>query len=282
MRKNHFAKLVRYMKNVYHLERCLNKLSDERVNPPYSTGQIILPVLFGFLLRVKSFNELSFMIKNHEFSQLFAQGTKLPQIDAIRDILKVMDIKGLKQINQHKVKTAVENKTFENGTIDGYMVAAIDGTKFFGSNKKSCSECLKNTKDLMNNRVSIMTHLFFIRPLIGVSAALLIAGLLAKAGFLNVGQLSAKAKKMLFSIGLVFVGITVFYMLLKGVLCTGLQYAETDNWVKVVIRSELYITLTQPFHSRFGEKMYLIRNIAGTIGALFIFFGSIKSEISKK
>ena len=25
------------------------------------------------------------------------------------------------------------------------MVTAIDGTKFFGSNKKSCSECLKNT-----------------------------------------------------------------------------------------------------------------------------------------
>ena len=25
------------------------------------------------------------------------------------------------------------------------MVVAIDGTKFFGSNKKNCSECLKNT-----------------------------------------------------------------------------------------------------------------------------------------
>ncbi|MDR3601450.1 MAG: hypothetical protein P4L49_13380 [Desulfosporosinus sp.] len=57
-----------------------------------------------------------------------------------------MDIDGLKQINQHIVKTAVDNKAFKNGTIDGYMVAAIDGTKFFGSNKKSCSECLKNTK----------------------------------------------------------------------------------------------------------------------------------------
>ena len=28
MRKNYFVKLVRYMKNVYHLERGLNKLSD--------------------------------------------------------------------------------------------------------------------------------------------------------------------------------------------------------------------------------------------------------------
>ena len=124
----------------------LNKLSDERVNPTYSTGQVILPVLFGFLLRVKSFNELNLMIKNHEFSQLVPRGTKLPKVDAIRATLKAIDIKGLKQINLHIVKKAVENKVFENGTIDGYMVAAIDGTKFFGSNKKSCSECLRNNK----------------------------------------------------------------------------------------------------------------------------------------
>jgi predicted transposase YbfD/YdcC len=145
MRKNYFVKLVNYLKNVYHIERGLNKLSDGRTNPTYSTGKVVMPVLFGFLLRIKSFNELSLMIKNHEFRQLFPRGTKLPQIDAIRDTLKVIDLDGLKQINHHIVKTAVENKAYENGTIDGYMVAAIDETKFFGSNKKSCSECLKNT-----------------------------------------------------------------------------------------------------------------------------------------
>ena len=132
MRKNYFAKLVKYMKNVYHLDRGLNKLSDGRVNPTYSTGKVVMPVLFGFLLRIKSFNELSLMIKNHEFRQLFPRGTKLPQIDAIRDTLKVIDLDGLKQINQHIVKKSVENKVFENGTIDGYMVTAIDGTKLGG------------------------------------------------------------------------------------------------------------------------------------------------------
>ena len=135
MRQNYFAKLVRYMKNVYHVDRGLYKLSDGRVNPTYSTGQVALPVLFGFLLRIKSFNELNLMIKNKEFSKLFPRGTKLPQVDAIRDTLKVIDINGLKQVNQHIVKKSVDNKAFENGTIDGYMVAAIDGTKFFWSTK---------------------------------------------------------------------------------------------------------------------------------------------------
>ncbi|HEY8805902.1 MAG TPA: hypothetical protein VIM42_12515, partial [Clostridium sp.] len=98
------------------------------------------------MLRIKSFNELSLIIKNNEFSKVFPRGTKLPQVDAIRDTLKVIDINGLNQINQHIVKKAVANKVFENGTIDGYTVVAIDGTKFFGSNKKSCPECLKNIK----------------------------------------------------------------------------------------------------------------------------------------
>jgi hypothetical protein len=43
----------------------------------------------------------------------------------------------LKQINDHIVKQSVENKVFQNGTIDGYTVVAIDGAIFFESNKKS-------------------------------------------------------------------------------------------------------------------------------------------------
>ena len=53
------------MKNVYHIENGLNKLSDGRVNPTYNTAQVITLVLLGFLLRVKSFNELNLMIKNN-------------------------------------------------------------------------------------------------------------------------------------------------------------------------------------------------------------------------
>lgn len=144
LRKNYFAKLVKYMKNVYHIERGLNKLTDGRINPTYNTAKVVTIVLLGFLLRIKSFNELNLMIKNNEFIKLFKLGTKLPLIDTIRDTLRVIDIKGLKEINEDLIKKARENKVFENGTIDGYTVAAIDGTKFFGSNKKSCPECLRN------------------------------------------------------------------------------------------------------------------------------------------
>ena len=132
------------MKNVYNIDDGLNELTDGRINPTYDTTKVVTLVLLGFLLRIKSFNELNLMIKNNEFSKLFPRGTRLPFVDTIRDTLKAIDIKGFKEINEYIIKRAVENKVFKNGTIDGYTVAAIDGTKFFGSNKKSCPECLRN------------------------------------------------------------------------------------------------------------------------------------------
>jgi hypothetical protein len=142
MRSNYFAKLIKYMKNVYHIERHINKLSDGRKNPKHKTSQIVIPLLLGFMIRIKSLNELKLMLYENEFRNVFPRRTELPQIDTIRDALKVIEVDGLKYILIHTVKKAIENKVFVNGTIDGYTVAAIDGTKLFGSYKKCCPECL--------------------------------------------------------------------------------------------------------------------------------------------
>lgn len=142
MRRNYFVKLIKYIKTVYNIENEVNKLTDKRISPSYKTGLVALPVLIGFLLRIKSFNELNCILKENEFKNLFLKGAKLPQIDVVRDTLKVIDLNGLANINKGIIKKAIENKAFRKGTIDGYTVAAIDGTKIFGSNKKCCQKCL--------------------------------------------------------------------------------------------------------------------------------------------
>jgi len=92
MRKNYFAKIVKYVKRVYNIEEGIRNLKDERKDPTYKTNKVVLPVLFGFILRIISFNELNNMIKNIEFKRITAKGCKLPGIDAIRDTLKVIDV----------------------------------------------------------------------------------------------------------------------------------------------------------------------------------------------
>ena len=145
MKNNYFAKLVKYVKNVYNIEKGLNKLEDRRLNPTYGTAQVITPVLLGFLLRVRSFNSLSLIMKENEFANVLPRGTNLPGIDTVRDTLKVIKTDGLREILRHNFKKAINNKVFAGGTIDGYIVGAIDGTKFFGSNKKNCGKCLTTT-----------------------------------------------------------------------------------------------------------------------------------------
>jgi len=90
MRKNYFIKLINYTKNVYNIDRGINKLTDGRVNPTYNTGQVILPLFFGFLLRIKSMNVLNCMLKENEFKNILRKSAKVPQLDTMRDVVKII------------------------------------------------------------------------------------------------------------------------------------------------------------------------------------------------
>jgi len=113
MDKNYFAKLINYMKNVYHIENGIRKLKDGRVNPTYNTAQVIMPLLLGFMIRIESMNELKFKLQENEFAHIFSWGTRLPHIDTFRDTLKVLEIDGLKVILRHTVERAIANKVFD-------------------------------------------------------------------------------------------------------------------------------------------------------------------------
>ena len=143
MRENYFIKLSKYIKNVYHMDKQIECVTDNRLNPTYKTSQIISLVLIGFLLRIQSLNQLNFMIKAGEFSNMHSQKDGLPKIDAIRSSLKSINLNKLRQINERIVRQAVRNKALDAGTIDGYTVAAIDGTNLFKTRKPSCDDCIR-------------------------------------------------------------------------------------------------------------------------------------------
>ncbi len=49
------------------------------------------------------------------------------------------------------IKMAIENKVFVNGTIVDAQLQLLMEAEFFGSNKKSCTECLRNNKHYFHN-----------------------------------------------------------------------------------------------------------------------------------
>ena len=164
MSKNYLKKFIKYIKKVYHIEDALKVLKDGRKNPLYTTAEAVLPVLLGFIMRMQSFNELKYKIESNDFINIISRKMKLPQIDTVRDTLKVIDNQGLYKMHNRIIKKTKRNKVLDEGTIDGYTVAAIDGTKLFGSYKKSCHECCTTTA---RNRKAQYFHSVAFMSLIG-------------------------------------------------------------------------------------------------------------------
>jgi len=142
LRNNYFVKLIRYINNTYHIDKQIEHIHDKRVKPTYKTSQILFITLVGFLLRITSFNQLNCKIKSGEFDSLFVGETQIPRIDSIRNSLKTINLSGLRKINKSIIRKAVRNKVLSVGTIDGYTVTAIDGTRLFRTQNPHCDDCL--------------------------------------------------------------------------------------------------------------------------------------------
>ena len=121
MSKNYLKKFLKYVKNVYHIEDALKALIDGRKNPLYTTAEAVLPVLLGFIMRIQSFNELKYKIRSNDFRNIISRKMRLPQIDTIRDTLKVTHNQGLYKMHSTIIKKAKRNKVFDKGNIDGIL-----------------------------------------------------------------------------------------------------------------------------------------------------------------
>jgi len=94
------------------------------------------------MLKIRSFNQLDDWLEHNDFRRIVPKKMRLPRIDAIRDSLKVIDIRDVESLHHNIIRTSTKNKLVRNGTIDGYKVVAFDGVELFESTRKSCANCL--------------------------------------------------------------------------------------------------------------------------------------------
>jgi len=135
---------MEYIHKVYHIGEHIHRIRDERKRRSITMHTAIYSLLIGFAFQVSSFNDLRFQLedKKGRFSNLFKRGTRLPKIDALRDIVKGIHPEDVEEMFTGVVKTAAENKVLRENTIRGFRVAAVDGVEVFKSKLKSCEHCL--------------------------------------------------------------------------------------------------------------------------------------------
>ncbi|SUY47664.1 transposase family protein [Clostridium putrefaciens] len=142
MNTNYLKQMLTYINKVYHIGKKMNTLKDKRIKFSAKVSTISFVVLFGFILQIRSFNRLEHLLEKNKFKKLLPKKTKVPRIDTVRRSLSDFDLEGLNNMHNQIIKTAVKNRVFRTGTMDGLKVVAIDGVELFESTKKCCDKCL--------------------------------------------------------------------------------------------------------------------------------------------
>lgn len=138
--------LISCTSKVYQIKQLIKLYEDSRLYPRIKSETIGLCMLFGYLFRMPSLDRLESWIKHGVFRRI-AGKNRLPSVDTIRESLKGANLARLQIMNEQVVQKARRNKVLRGGTIDGWVVSAIDGVELFESVNKGSEEALTRVID---------------------------------------------------------------------------------------------------------------------------------------
>lgn len=72
MSKSYLKQLLTYINKVYDIGEKINTLKNKRVKSPVKTSTITFVVLFGFMLQIRSFNQLNHWLKKDKFKKVIS------------------------------------------------------------------------------------------------------------------------------------------------------------------------------------------------------------------
>ncbi len=133
----------RYVNKVYGFSKILNSMKDKRSNTKLTPQTIFLSAFLCCLLRFGSLNRLQFEAKNKKLGKFLNTNQKDTFCaNSVANGLENIDVNILKHQLVSIPKKMKRNKVFCN-TIGGLLIASVDGTEVFRSEKTHCDECLQ-------------------------------------------------------------------------------------------------------------------------------------------
>lgn len=143
MNRQWARELVSHSSKVYQLKQMVKQAKDGRKDPDIRASTIFVVMLFFFLFRLRSMEELDRNLKKGRFRQLISIDEKMPSShDVVRQALVKWDLESHQASHDLFIHRFKQNKGPRQGTVDGWRVAAIDGFELFTSKSRCCDECL--------------------------------------------------------------------------------------------------------------------------------------------
>jgi hypothetical protein len=145
---------ARYLNKVFDFRAAAATMADSRVEPEISPSAVFLATFYGFVFRLRSFQQLEAEISQTRF-QNWIGASRAFQDDVLRYSLSGFSLPPLEHMLVQVNRTLKRNKVFDTGRVQGRIVAAMDGIEVLSSYSRCCDACLERRVPLRKAGVKV-------------------------------------------------------------------------------------------------------------------------------
>ncbi len=131
-----------YLNKGFDLRGHARQMSDARTDPEISAPSVFLALFHGFVFRLPSFQQLDSEL-THSYLQQWIGAERAFRDDTLRYSLCGFDLDPLEGMLVDINRRLKRGKAFEEGRVQGRLVAALDGIEILSSFSRHCDQCLE-------------------------------------------------------------------------------------------------------------------------------------------
>lgn len=131
-----------YLNKGFDLRGHADRMSDARTNPEISARSIFLALFHAFVFRLPSFQQLDSEL-GHSYLQQWTGAERAFRDDTLRYSLCSFNLDPLEAMLVDINRRLKRSKAFDEGRIQGRLVAALDGIEILSSFSRHCDQCLE-------------------------------------------------------------------------------------------------------------------------------------------
>ena len=126
----------------FHLRAHAGQMSDARTDPDISPASVFLALFHSFVFRLPSFQQLDSEL-SHSYLQDWIGAERPFHDDVLRYSLCSFDLHPLEAMLVDVNRRLKRGKAFDEGRVQGHLVAALDGIEVLSSFSRRCESCLE-------------------------------------------------------------------------------------------------------------------------------------------
>lgn len=145
----------KWLNKGFHLRTHASQMTDARLNPEIAPSSVFLALFHAFVFRLPSFQQLEAELSG-SYLQAWIGAERCFRDDTLRYSLCGFDLQPLEAMLVDINRRLKRAKAFDQGRVQGQLVAALDGVEVLSSYSRHCESCLERrvaAKDQAGRRI---------------------------------------------------------------------------------------------------------------------------------